>query len=128
MELPGAFFMSSDSLRARVIAEWRGLPEAAERKDRCSLVSDVLQKLLPRLGLNERLSEQQVKEAWLEVVGAFLSQHSVPAALSGGVLTVQVLQPSVRYELERNWKSEILQKLQARFGKKVIRDVKFRIS
>ena len=32
MELPGAFFMSSDSLRARVIAEWRGLPEAAERK------------------------------------------------------------------------------------------------
>ena len=128
MELPGAFFMSSDSLRARVIAEWRGLPEAAERKDRCSLVSDVLHKLLPRLGLNERLSEQQVKEAWLEVVGAFLAQHSVPAALSGGILTVQVLQPSVRYELERNWKSEILQKLQARFGKKVIREVKFRIS
>jgi hypothetical protein len=30
--------------------------------------------------------------------------------------------------LERNWKSEILQKLQARFGKKVIREVKFRIS
>jgi predicted nucleic acid-binding Zn ribbon protein len=128
MELLGAFFMSSDSLRARVIAEWRGLPETAERKDRCNLVGDVLQKLLPRLGLNERLSEQQVKEAWLEVVGSFLAQHSVPAALSGGVLTVQVLQPSVRYELERNWKSEILQKLQARFGKKVIRDVKFRIS
>ena len=119
--------MSSDSLRARVIAEWRGLPEAAERKDRCNLVSDVLQKLLPRLGLNERLSEQQVKEAWLEVVGAFLAQHSVPSALSGGVLTIQVLQPSVRYELERNWKAEILQKLQTRFGKKVIREVKFRI-
>jgi len=30
MELLGAFFMSSDSLRARVIAEWRGLPETAE--------------------------------------------------------------------------------------------------
>jgi hypothetical protein len=44
------------------------------------------------------------------------------------VLTIQVLQPSVRYELERNWKAEILQKLQTRFGKKVIREVKFRIS
>jgi hypothetical protein len=48
--------------------------------------------------------------------------------LSGGVLSIQVLQPSVRYELERNWKNEILAKLQARFGKKTIREIKFRIS
>jgi hypothetical protein len=44
------------------------------------------------------------------------------------VLSIQVLQPSVRYELERNWKNEILAKLQARFGKKAIREIKFRIS
>ncbi len=117
-----------DSLRARVIAEWRGLEEAVERKDRCFAVGDLLKKLLPKLGLNEKLNEEQVKDAWLEVVGQFLAQHSVPSGLSSGVLMIQVLQPSVRYELERNWKGPILQKLQDRFGKNVIKDVKFRIS
>jgi hypothetical protein len=48
--------------------------------------------------------------------------------LSGGVLGIHVLQPSLRYELERNWKREILTKLQERFGKKAIREIKFRIS
>ena len=119
------FFM--ESLRERVIAEWRGLPDPPPKKERCFAVGDLLQKLLPKLGLNERLNEEQVKEAWLEVVGEFLSQHAVPCALSGGVLQIQVLQPSVRYELERNWKVPILQKLQERFGKKMIREVKFRI-
>jgi hypothetical protein len=48
--------------------------------------------------------------------------------LSGGVLGIHVLQPSLRYELERNWKREILKKLQDKFGKKAIREVQFRIS
>jgi hypothetical protein len=47
--------------------------------------------------------------------------------LSRGVLTVQVLQPSVRYELESNWRPKILAKLQERFGKKTVREVKFRL-
>ena len=120
--------MSAESLRAKVIAEWRGLAECVERKDRCAVVGDVLKKLMPRLGLSERLGEEQVREVWHEVVGDFLAQHAVPAGLSGGILSIQVLQPSVRYELERNWKREILEKLQARFGKKVIREIRFRIS
>jgi predicted nucleic acid-binding Zn ribbon protein len=120
--------MSAESLRAKIIAEWRGLAEPVERKDRCLAVGDVLKRLIPKLGLSERLDEEQVREVWAEVVGEFLAQHAVPSGLSGGILSIQVLQPSVRYELERNWKQEILQKLQARFGKKVIREIRFRIS
>ena len=120
--------MSPEFLRAKVIAEWRGLEEPPSRKERCASVGDLLQKLLPRLGLSDRLNEEQVRAAWQELVGDFLAQHAVPAGLSGGVLSIQVLQPSVRYELERNWKREILSKLQARFGKKIIREIRFRIS
>jgi predicted nucleic acid-binding Zn ribbon protein len=120
--------MSSDSLRAKVIAEWRGLPEAFERKDRCASVGDILQKLMPRLGLGERLDEEQVKAAWRGIVGDFIAQHATPAGLSGGVLSIQVLQPSLRYELERNWKRELLTKFQEHFGKKTIREIRFRIS
>jgi len=119
--------MSSDSLRRKALAEWRGLAEPKPRPDRCLSVSALLEKVLPKLGLGERLDEQQVAEAWLEIVGAFLAAHSLPVGLSGGVLTVQVLQPSVRYELDRTWKREIITKLQARFGKKIVREIRFRL-
>ena len=120
--------MTPEYLRARVLAEWRGLEEPPQKKDRCLPVGDVLQRLLPRLGLGERLGEEEVREAWSGIVGGFLASHATPVGLIGGVLSVQVLQPSVRYELERNWKSRILEKLQDRFGKKCVREIRFRIS
>ncbi len=119
--------MSSDMLRRKALAEWRGLEEPFRKADRCASVADLLQKVMPKLGLGERLGEQQVTAAWKEVVGDFLALHSLPVALSGGILTVQVVQPSVRYELDRTWKREILSKLQERFGKKVVREVRFRL-
>ncbi|MEI8292563.1 MAG: DUF721 domain-containing protein [bacterium] len=120
--------MSAEFLKAKVLAEWRGLEEPFERKERCVVVGDVLQKLLPKLGLAERLNEGEVRAAWRDVVGDFIAQHAAPAGLSGGVLGIHVLQPSLRYELERNWKREILTNLQDRFGKKAIREIRFRIS
>ncbi len=119
--------MSPDSLRRKALTEWRGLEDPKPRPERCASVADLLRKVMPKLGLGERLGEQEVAAAWREVVGDFLAQHSLPVGLSGGVLTVQVVQPSVRYELDRTWKREILSKLQERFGKKMVREVKFRL-
>jgi len=119
--------MKPDFLRRRVLAEWRGLDEPRAKADRCLPVGDLLKKILPKLGLSDRMSEQQVLGAWHEVVGDFLAKHSLPVGLSGGMLTVQVIQPSVRYELDRTWKSDILEKFQARFGKRVVRDIRFRM-
>lgn len=119
--------MSADSLRRRALAEWRGLSEPPPKPDRCQAVGALLEKILPKLGLKDRLSEQQIMEAWRDIVGDFLARHSLPVSLSGGVLTVQVLQPSVRYELDRTWKREILTKLQAQFGARVVREVRFRL-
>lgn len=110
----------------RVMEEWRGLPEG-RKGDRCVSVEQALQKLLPRLGLRERLDESEVQRVWGEIVGDFLSQHSKPVRLVDGVVQVRVLQPSVHYELEHRWKREIILKLRKRFGAKTIRDVKFRV-
>jgi len=82
---------------------------------------------MPSLGLGERLREQEVQEAWAGIVGDFLARHSRPASLNHGVLIVQVLQPSVHYELERVWKSEVLQKLKSKFGPRAIREIRFRL-
>jgi predicted nucleic acid-binding Zn ribbon protein len=115
------------SLRAAVIAEWRGLPEKKMRPDRWQAPADVLPKLMQRLGLRERLQETEVIEAWSKIVGEFIAAHSAPVALREGVLYVRVLQPALHYELEQVSKIEILRKLKRRFGTKTIRDLRFRV-
>lgn len=86
----------------------------------------VVSEYLERLGLAERLDEEEVRAEWLAIVGPFLAQHSQPSSLKRGVLTVTVLQPSVRFELERSWKPIVLEKLRKKFGASKIRSVEFR--
>jgi predicted nucleic acid-binding Zn ribbon protein len=115
------------SLRAAVIAEWRGVREKRMRADRWQAPADVLPKLMQRLGLRERLHETEVIDAWSKIVGEFIAAHSAPVALREGILYVRVLQPALHYELDQISKSEILRKLKQRFGCKTIRDVRFRV-
>jgi len=115
------------SVRANVIAEWRGLPEKRILQNRWAEPADVLPKLMQRLGLKERLHETEVLEAWSKIVGDFIAAHSAPVALREGVLYVRVLQPALHYELEQVSKIDILRKLKQRFGGRVIRDVRFRV-
>jgi predicted nucleic acid-binding Zn ribbon protein len=118
--------MRAETVRRLVLEEWRGLPEGDGKPDRCTPVADALKKLIPRLGLANLLNEEQIRAAWKEVVGEFLASHSAPVGIQRGVLTIQVLQPAIRYELDRTWKPEVLKKLQARFGANTIREVRFR--
>jgi predicted nucleic acid-binding Zn ribbon protein len=115
------------SLRERVIAEWRGLPEPKQRPDRWRATADLLPALMQKLGLKERLRESEVINAWSSIVGEFIAAHSTPVALRDGVLYVRVLQPSLHYELERVAKTQVLRKLKLRFGSKTIRDIRFRL-
>jgi predicted nucleic acid-binding Zn ribbon protein len=115
------------SLRAAVIAEWRGLPEKKMRTDGWQAPVDLLPRLMQRLGLRERLHETEVIEAWSKIVGEFIAAHSTPTALREGVLYVRVLQPALHYELEQVSKIEVLRKLKQRFGGKTIRDIRFRV-
>ena len=115
------------SLRAAVIAEWRGLPDSKMRPDRWHSPAELMPKLMQRLGLRERLRETEVIEAWSKIVGDFIAAHSAPVALREGVLYVRVLQPALHYELEQISKHEILRKLKQRFGGKTIRDIRFRV-
>jgi len=115
------------SLRAKIIAEWRGLPDKSLPHDRWQSPGHVLPNLMQRLGLRERLHENEILEAWTSIVGDFIAAHSAPVALREGVLYVRVLQPSLHYELERVSKIDILRKLKQRFGGKIIRDVRFRV-
>ena len=115
------------SLRAAVIAEWRGFPERKMRTDRWQSPAELVPKLMQRLGLRERLHEREVIDAWFQIVGEFIAAHSTPFALRDGILYVRVLQPALHYELEQVSKIDILRKLKKRFGSKAIRDIRFRV-
>src|ERR1700735_3989286 len=115
------------SLRKQVIQEWRGLPEPEPKPDRTLSIREVLVQLAPKLGLEGRLREEEIIAAWAEIVGDFFAKHSRPVRLHQGALVVSVLQPTVLYELDRQWKSVILAKLKKRFGGKVIRELRFRM-
>ena len=115
------------SLRAAVIAEWRGLPERKLQTDRWQSPSELMPRLMQRLGLRERLRETEVIDAWSKIVGDFIAAHSTPVALREGILYVRVLQPALHYELEQISKYEVLRKLKQRFGAKTIRDIRFRV-
>ena len=115
------------ALRARIIAEWRGLPNPKLRQDRCQSAAALVPGVMKQLGLTDRLRESEIIEAWSKIVGDFIAAHSTPMSLRDGLLIVRVLQPSLHYELETISKSEVLRKLKQRFGAKVIRDIRFRV-
>lgn len=120
----GGRFPAKWSAAQRVLQEWRGLP-GEPRPDRSSAIGEVLGKLLPKLGLDSRIKEADITAAWAGIVGDFIAQHSQPERLVAGTLHVRVIQSSVRYELDRTWKPQIIRKLRDQFGEKVIRDIKF---
>lgn len=113
-------------IKAKVIAEWRGLPEVPFIKDTAKSMGPLVNALMKELGLGNRVTEEEIISAWHEIVGEFLSNHSTPSRLFEGILYVRVLQASMKFELETTWKREILEKLKKRFGKSV-RDVRFKM-
>ena len=114
-------------LHAKVLAEWRGYREQSTPPDRTQRAGESLEKVMRQLGLHERLTEAQVLSAWAEIVGEWFALHTCPDRIRDGVLYVRVVQSSVHYELDRNWKPKIIQKLKARFGASRVRDIRFRI-
>ena len=117
----------TSSLRAAIIAEWRGLREKKAVPDHWESPAELLPTLMQKLGLKERLHETEVIDAWEQIVGPFIAAHSAPVALRERILHVRVLQPALHYELEQLSKAEILRKLKQRFGGKTIREIRFRL-
>ena len=118
--------LSNMELRRQVIAEFRGYREPRPLMERVQGVGALVSKAMLGLGLGERMRETEVIQAWKDTVGEYNATHSKPHRLKEGVLYVQVLQPSIRFELERI-RGEITGKLKERFGARTVREVRFRL-
>lgn len=109
-----------------VEAQWQGFREYHEGKSVKSAANE-LEKQMSKLGLNERMVEDQLVGAWAEVVGPQIANMSRPVQFKRGELIVAVAQPAFKYDLERFHAGEILRRMQDRFGKERIRRLRFRV-
>lgn len=112
-------------MRKRTLFEWRLIWEPRDTARYTRTTGELVPAVLGKLGLNERLNEDRIMASWSRLVGPFISQHSHPMKLDRQTLVVGVLQPAILYTLDRELKGEVLAKLQAEFGEKVIRNVRF---
>ena len=90
-------------------------------------IGEILPKVISKLGLAQKVKEVELLRDWQEIVGEAIARHSQPVTLDKGHLTVNVDSSPWLSELERYSKQKILEKVQARLGKKAVRRIRFRI-
>ena len=90
-------------------------------------ITDLLPGIMRRIGVQDQITAEAITAEWRGIVGEFLASNSRPLKLQNRVLTIAVLQSTLLYMLEQEFKREILAKVRERFGDKTVRDVKFTV-
>lgn len=114
-------------IRARVLSEWHGC--RVERNTRVfeHPISDLVPGIMRKVGVQDQINAEEITAEWQAIVGDFLGANSRPVKLQHRVLTIAVLQSTLLYMLEQEFKREILAKVRSRFGEKTVRDVRFTV-
>jgi len=81
---------------------------------------------MARLDREKSISEEELLQVWEAAVGKSAATHAKPTSLQKGVLRVVVDNPGWTQNLTLS-KRKTLKKLQSRFGKDKIVDIRFRI-
>ncbi|KKK76350.1 hypothetical protein LCGC14_2864560 [marine sediment metagenome] len=86
----------------------------------------ILNTILRRLGLEKRIKECAILSFWNDAVGESIASHTKPVKVYDGRMTVLVESSSWTQELTF-LKSGIMERLNSTIGKKVIKDIYFKI-
>ncbi len=86
----------------------------------------LVKNLIKDIGHKDRLSEEEMAQAWGSIVGRVASRHTRPVSIKKASLVVNVDRSSWLYELTLK-KKEILKNLGEKLGGKKIKDIRFRI-
>jgi hypothetical protein len=112
-------------LRHRLIANWRGVEDGPLIDCEAVGVGELMPRILKDWKLDEKQRGEEITAAWREIVGEFFAKHTAPDSIKRAVLTVRVLHSTIHHTLMME-KGRLLAKLQERFGKDEVRDMKFR--
>lgn len=91
---------------------------------RAESISKVLKRTITNLGLDRKIREFDAVRLFPEVVGEKIAQRAQAVKIDRGMLTVRVASSAWRQELNYT-KAEIIEKLNAVLGDKVVTDIYF---
>ena len=113
-------------IREEILNEWRGAEEATNLDRGIHKADQFIAAILKSAGAVDGLDEDQVKSAWKELAGDFISQHTEPVSVKNGNLVLRVNQPTMRFHLEQ-MKPMLLKRIQEQLGKDRIKVIKFHL-
>ena len=115
-----------DSIRARLLEQLWGAGQRSDPDKNVHAAGDFLADILAKLRLEDGIEESKLRGAWKEVAGEFIAGQTEPVSFRKGVLTLKVLQPSMRFHLEQS-RGEIMARLRQALGKNKIREIRLTI-
>lgn len=113
-----------DAIHEKLMHEWLGCDDPLNLNENVSSASDWVEQILKKQFFAESLNEEEVKTAWKDIAGDFIGTHTEPVSVKDGHLSLRVTQPAMRFHLEQ-MKTDLLGKIQERFGKNKIKSIKF---
>lgn len=111
-------------IREEILREWRGCDEAPDLNEGIHKAEKFIASILKSAGLEDGLNEDQVRAAWKDLAGDFISRHTEPISVKNGHLVLRVTQPAMRFHLEQ-MKPMLLTRIRAQLGEERIKSVKF---
>ena len=111
-------------IRDEILREWRGCEEALDLNAGVHPAGDFVSAILRAAGAEDGLQEDQVRSAWKELAGDFISRHTEPVSVRNGQLVLRVTQPAMRFHLEQ-MKPMLLGRIRAQLGEQRIQSIKF---
>ncbi|MBB5351766.1 putative nucleic acid-binding Zn ribbon protein [Haloferula luteola] len=111
-------------IRRAILAEWRGGEEPKHPDVGLHRPQEYLGAILQSVGAQEGIDEEQLRELWREIAGDLVARHAAPESLKNGCLTLKVLQPAMRFQLEQ-MKGRLLANLRASLGEGKVKSIRF---
>jgi predicted nucleic acid-binding Zn ribbon protein len=87
-------------------------------------LKSAINHFLKNNGLIKGVNQQNAILIWEEIVGKTIASNTTAETVEHGILTVKTTSPAWRQELVFK-KQDIIEKLNAKLGKKTIREIRF---
>lgn len=112
-------------IRSQILREWRGCDQVRDPNSGIHRPDEFVASILKSAGMADGLHEDEVRDAWRELAGDFIAEHTDPVSVKEGILLLRVTQPSMRFHLDQI-KPMLLKRIQAKFDKTRIKAIHFK--
>jgi predicted nucleic acid-binding Zn ribbon protein len=90
-------------------------------------IKEIVKKVLKKKGLENKISEEVIKDKWLEIAGLEIYRKTSPGNIKKNKLTVYTENSAWMQELNIKYKKELLEKIKKIDLVSKIKDITFKI-